>query len=323
MKKQISFNTISIGDHTGYGNGSRLLMKALGDQGIDIRPESSVMLNFCMPPAYEASDITIGYTPWESTEVPRNWVFGLRGVDELWTCCTWNATVYERFRQEPIFVLPLGIEDCWTRSLHKRWDEPFTFLHVGEPAERKGGDMLLHAWWKHFRNRKDVKLIYKCIRYPGCRIKDRSGSIIGSPESIENIRTISNVMTQPELLKLYNSVDAMVYPTRGEGFGLIPFEAMASGLPTIFPDKGGTSDFVGFSPYLLTNSKWVESTEERIHPGLWLDHDIDELIALMEQVMLDYDAAAEWAYDSAYTIHANHTWDSIGKAAADRLAQYL
>lgn len=320
----ISFHTVSIGGHTGYGNGSRLLIKSLKKQGIEISPESNLMLNFCMPPAYEAADITIGYTPWESTEVPRNWVFGLRGVDELWTCCSWNVAVYEKYRKDSIFVLPLGIEDCWTPKKHERWEqEPFTFLHVGEPAERKGGDMLLQAWWKHFRNRKDCRLIYKCIKYPACRIKDGNGSIIGSPESIDNVVVMSAVMTQEQLLSLYNSVDAMVYPTRGEGFGLIPLEAMATGLPTILPKDGGTSDFAEWTPYLLENSKWVQSTEKVIHPGKWLDHDIDELIALMEQVMLDYEAAAEWAYDSTVGIHETYSWDKVGEAAATRLKLFL
>ncbi len=298
-------------------------MQAFIDQGVEIRSDSKLMFNFCMPPEYEANDITIGYTPWESTEVPKTWTFGLRGVDELWTTSSWTASIFQQYRNDEIFILPHGIEKCWKPVLHTQLVKPFTFLHVGEPAERKGGDIVLEAWWKHFRTRKDCRLIYKCIKYPSCRIKDDKGSIIGSPESISNVSTITNIMTQRSLHELYCSVNALVYPTRGEGFGLIPFEAMATGLPTILPGDGGTYDFCEYSPYVLRNSKWVNSDEQLIHPGQWLEHDLDELIYLMELVMNDYVLSAGVAYESALEIHKDYTWKSIAEIAVDRFKLYI
>lgn len=315
----IDFKTVTIGAHTGYGNASRLLIEALEGRSVFVQSGSSICLNFCMPPDYRYSDYTIGYTPWESTEVPKTWEAGLRGVDDLWTTSSWVADVFRRFRDDPIWVFPHGIESCWTPFKHNRENRPFTFLHVGEPAERKGGDILLQAWHKAFRNRKDVRLIYKCIKFPACRVKDKSGSIIASPGMIDNIDVITNIYSQEELLSLYNSSDCLVYPTRGEGFGLIPFEAMASGLPTILPSQGGTRDFAPMSPLRLNNSMWVTSTEEIIHPGLWMDHDVDELIYLMEYAIDNYEHISEQAYSSAQDIHMLYSWDLIALQIEDRL----
>lgn len=292
------------------------------DRGVEICPDSDVTLNFCMPPDYHVSKTTIGYTPWESTEVPRKWEMGLRFVDELWTTSSWVAEVFHQFRNDNIQVIPHGIEDCWKPLQHKREDRPFTFLHVGEPAERKGGDMVLEAWYRAFKNRKDVKLIFKCIKYPTCRVKDRSGSIVLSPGMGDNIEVYGQVFTQQELWNLYSSVDCLVYPTRGEGFGLIPFEAMASGLPTILPSQGGTRDFSWLSELTLNHSMWVHSTEELIHPGLWMDHDVDELIHLMESAIDKHESFSEHAYQASHYIHDVYSWDSIGEKVEKRLLAY-
>jgi glycosyltransferase involved in cell wall biosynthesis len=319
---KISYKTVTIGGHTGYGNASRLLLKALEDRSVSVQADSAVKLNFCMPPEYEFGDVTIGYTPWESTEVPKTWVAGLKAVDELWTPSSWVADVFEHYRSERAVVIPHGIEPCWEPVLHKREDRPFTFLHVGEPAERKGGDIVLRAWHDAFRGRKDMRLIYKCIKYPIARVKDKSGSIIASPASYDNITVLGNIMTQREMWELYRSVDCLVYPTRGEGFGLIPFEAMASGLPTILPADGGTRDFAWLSHLQIQKSMWVASTEEKIHPGLWMDHDLDELVDLMCFAKSNYEELSVDGYRASEYIHNVYSWDVIGERVERRLLKY-
>lgn len=320
---RISYKTVIIGEHTGYGNASRLLTNSLMGRGVEIRPDSLVQLNFCMPPDYVFNNegLTIGYTPWESTEVPENWVAGLRAVDDLWVTSDFVKGVFERYRKNrahDIFVLPHGVEPCWFPYKHER-NKVFTFLHVGEPAVRKGGDLVLQAWHKAFKDRKDVRLIYKVNKYPACRVKDSSGSIIGSPEHYKNVETIRKIMTQQELWELYKSVDCMVYPTRGEGFGLIPWEAMASGLPTIIPEQGCASVMNTFASRLLHNSEWVDSDAERIHPGKWLDHDVDEIIHSMETVMKKYNDFAWHSYHGAERLHRQYSWDAVAQAAIQRI----
>jgi len=49
---------------------------------------------------------------------------------------------------------------------------------------------------------------------------------------------------QPTLAKINNAADIGVYPSKGEPFGLVHIEGMASGLPVIGADSGGPKDFV-------------------------------------------------------------------------------
>jgi glycosyltransferase involved in cell wall biosynthesis len=135
---------------------------------------------------------------------------------------------------------------------------------------------------------------------------------------MSNVDVIGNVYTQQQMHDLFSRVQCMVYPSRGEGFGLIPFEAMASGLPTIVPAHGGTSDFASLSPLQLHNDVWVPS-HQKIHPGLWMDHDVDEVIELMERAIEKYEGISEMAYENAKKLHQEWSWERVAVLIKDRL----
>lgn len=318
-KVNLEFHSYDIASHTGYGKAAQGLYRALWDQDVDMPEASRNILNFCKAEHYRFKDTTIGYTPWESTRVPQSWIEPMRQVDDLWTTSGWNADLFREVSgKDDIFIVPHGIDtDIWKPIKHcYQRHRPFTFVHVGEPAIRKGGDILLKAWHKHFRYMKDVQLIFKATDGTMCRIKDRGGSIVGYP-GYENTQLIDKVTSDLELWQLYALSDVMVYPSRGEGFGFIPLEAMCTGLPTILPQKG----MGGFSRYgnLLNESKLVPSTHQGIHPGDWYEHDIDELIAKMEEIMQDYNYFARQAYDNTNILHRLYNWNFIGTSILSRL----
>lgn len=321
---QITINSPEIDRHTGYGRASYELQKALEARGIQVVDDADVVVNFCMPPAYKYRDITIGYTPWESTKIPESWRDGLSRIDDLWTTSTWNAQLFKNLVGRDCFILPHGLNNNWVPEQHKRdINKPFTFLHVGEPAVRKGGDIVLNAFYRAFR-RENVRLIYKSTGQPMARVKDRSGSIIYSPGHLigEGLgEVIAVVYTDEEMVDLYRQVDCMVYPTRGEGFGLIPLEAMSTGLPTIVTGGGGTADFSKYGVE-LTSFLWMASNEPE-HPGLWIDHDVEEVIEKMRYVMQNYAIVSEQALVSSSHLRSIYSWEKISEKAASRLDKLI
>jgi glycosyltransferase involved in cell wall biosynthesis len=48
-----------------------------------------------------------------------------------------------------------------------------------------------------------------------------------------NVRRIQEIMSTEDMVKLYHYHDVLVYPSEGEGFGLIPLQALATGMPVI------------------------------------------------------------------------------------------
>jgi glycosyltransferase involved in cell wall biosynthesis len=57
----------------------------------------------------------------------------------------------------------------------------------------------------------------------------------------------------PELRALYEQADVFVLPSLAECFGIATVEAMASGLPVVQSDRGGSADIVehGTNGYLV------------------------------------------------------------------------
>lgn len=312
---RIKFNTIKIEKSTGYGKAAAELVTALSNY-VDISDRADIILNFCMPPQYEYRDITIGYTPWESTKIKDSWYEPIAGVDDLWSTSSWTAEVFEKLLHRSVFILPHGLSEIWKPVRHEM-TTPFTFLHVGEPAVRKGGELVLDAWYRAFANKSNYKLIYKTVGIPRARVKDGDGSIIAAPGSMNNVEVINQKYSELEMWALFARSHCMVYPTRGEGFGLIPAEAIASGIPTILPQQGGTSDFSKWG-IPLTSTVWKDSNEVE-HPGLWMDHDVDEIIRRMNCVIHDYNAYSKRAYQNGGCIRKQLDWDRIAQIAVNRI----
>lgn len=309
------FNTYESESEAGYGTAARGLQRALFNY-VDFFNGSQNILNFLQPRHFEYRDFTIGYTPWESTKLPNEWTEHIKRVDDMWTTASWLKPLFEEVRQSEVFVLPHGIDDEWVPIRHYREESrPFTFVHMGEPAVRKGGDIVLKAWHKAFKNNRDVKLIYKAKGHTANLLTVGLG---GS----ENIEVIDNTYNRAEIWKLFALADCMVYPSRGEGFGFIPLEAMATGLPTIV-----TADHMGdrIAEYgiPLGKTKLVESNDQLQHPGEWLDHNISELVKKMNRVIDKFDQESQMAYINAKNIHEDFNWHKIGKMASDRIELML
>jgi glycosyltransferase involved in cell wall biosynthesis len=320
---KVNFNTVTIGPNTGYGNASRLLTDALRKQDVIFSEDASVVLNFTMPDKYRYNwrGVNIGYTPWESTSVPTEWFAGLRAVDYLWAPSVWNAQVLGQNSGREVFVLPHGIASAYF-SQKRSLRYPFTFIYVGDPAIRKGGNYVLEAWHKRYGRDNSVRLIYKCQKYPLARVKDASGSIVSSPASYSNVTIVGKNLNTEEMVGLYHSAHCMIYPSRGEGFGLIPLEAMATGMPAIFPAETGMADFAEYG-YPLYDFDWEHSSDQIIHPGNWLKLNVDELISQMEYVVENYDKVAEDSYLASQVIHKKFDWDTVAVKAIHQIESYL
>jgi len=81
-----------------------------------------------------------------------------------------------------------------------------------------------------------VKKVYKNIRLVMFGPKPRKGEL---PPDVE----FHLLPTDDELRKLYNSCDIFVFPSRCEGFGLPPMEAMACRVPVITTNVGAVPDY--------------------------------------------------------------------------------
>lgn len=312
---RVSFNqsdSPNIKDKNGFGYAAKMCKESLDRLGHEVSwrdPSADVEINFIQPQHWHWSgvDYRIGYVPWESTELPPGWVGAMNEVDELWT----PSPVIAQWFQDagvnvPIKVYQHGVEDLWSpvqRSLRGR----FQTFHHGAEGLRKGSDIAMAAHqrvlWEEYAG-----ITFKCTV--------NNFSIRGS----HRMTVVPGVMPLKELVKLYQSVNLMIYPSWGEGFGLTPLQAMATGMPVLITR--------GWAPYehLLGEHNLIDSDLvpvpegwERWHPGKMFKPRLSDAVDKLKYQWDNRERLAVEAYELSAQVHSDYDWDKLTSKAFSHL----
>lgn len=132
-------------------------------------------------------------------------------------------------RPEAIRMLPFGVRvERFTPPERPRADGVFRLLYVGQISQRKGLAYALEAVKRI--GRKDIELVLV-------------GGLVGQGRGLAAyegwFRHVPNVPFH-EIAALYQTADALIYPSLHEGSALAIFEGMASGLPVITTVNSGS-----------------------------------------------------------------------------------
>jgi alpha-1,3-rhamnosyl/mannosyltransferase len=164
---------------------------------------------------------------------------------------------------ERITVAPLGVSEIFgpegssRRPLPDGVTRPF-LLHVGDLHERRNVAVIIRALL-HVRRRLGTApaLVLAGVDRGAGRslsaIADEAGGLV-----LVRVGAVDD----EELRGLYGAADALVYPSRYEGFGLPVLEAMASGVPVIASREASLPEVVGSAGLLLDpddEAEWAEA----------------------------------------------------------------
>lgn len=260
--------------------------------------KSKVEITFAHPAFYQFignSSYKVGYTAWESTKIQSGWEEKLSLIDELWVPNEFCKNVFSEYFDKNIRVFHHGISEVFT-PVKREVNDKFVFLHMGFPAVRKNLKDSVDAFLELYAGNKDVELW----------IKGYDTSTIFTTE--KNIKLISGSIPYPELNNLMHRANALIYPTWGEGFGFIPLQAMATGLPSII--TSGWADYEYLAEDLIINTTLEESPWQSIHPGKMFKPDFDSIVYNMNIVYQDYDEYSELFYKNTDHIHDEWSWEN-------------
>ena len=325
---RISYTTVpgNLSLSNGYGLAGYNMCVSLERLGHKVPfsdPDAKVEIAFNQPDYTEWTNSDayhIQYTPWESTDLPKGWLENFNNnCDEVWTPSPVIADWYKDAGVvKPIYVYEHGVNHEYAPKRRKRTGK-LKFLHMGEPAPRKGGQMAFDAFKEVFGDRDDVHLTIKA--WGSSTVRDmKKGSILGPPSRRPNVSLITKDIPQFDLIQLMYAHHALVYPGWGEGFGLIPLEAMASGLPVIC-----TESWAPYKRFLLPelslSSRLVPSPWSQIHPGKMFQPSYEDLVNSYRYVDENYDKVAGRSFKNAFQIHKEYDWDHLTEGAFDRIVK--
>ncbi|MDP3858337.1 MAG: glycosyltransferase family 4 protein [Stagnimonas sp.] len=122
--------------------------------------------------------------------------------------------------------------EVFTPSVSPRDEHrPFRLLFVGNPSLRKGFD-LLPGLMRRLGDEFELLYTEGHADGPGQRMAPA------------NMRAVPRLSDENLMAKLYRDCDALLFPSRLEGFGYATLEAQACGLPVIAFDTSSTPEIV-------------------------------------------------------------------------------
>jgi glycosyltransferase involved in cell wall biosynthesis len=248
--------------------------------------------------------IKVIYTMFESTKIPDDWIEYLKVADKVLVPSRWCRDVFKKAGIDTE-VVPLGYDDdifTYKEKENKRKAKKvFNFIHYNAFNIRKGFLEVFKAFTEEFEKDEPVKLILKTTL--------SSPPIPIIKKNYPNIEIITEKFSEKELADLLHKSDCLVYPSRGEGFGMVPLEAMATGTPAIVPNAHGITEY--FDKDCIYEVKVKEEC-----PALYLRYRGEDVGKMVICDIEDLRKQMRWVYE-----HQDEAIEK-GKKASDYVRQW-
>lgn len=309
---RISFNsriksTDTISGINGYGTATIGMLESLERLGYKVSlndPTADVGLCFDQPQHWEfyGNQYKIGYLPWESTVLMPGWAKLMNQCDEIWTPSPIVAAWFKQYNDvtAPVYVYEHGIGPEWKPQRRQPGDK-IRFLNIGGEATRKLGWDCLDTWRTVFVDDDRVTYTMKTVNTDWNKFNILRGG---------KVTFLSNKMDLASLQDLFYSHDIYVYNSAGEGWGLTPFQAIASGMPTITPAKWAPYGNL-LDPNLVVDSELKRTPWPELHPGDVFIPDIKSLGERMLYAVEHFNEIADKAFETAPKVHELYNWDAV------------
>jgi glycosyltransferase involved in cell wall biosynthesis len=268
-----------------------------------------------------------------------------------------KARMPEGAHRPPIFVSRLGFDPDRFPLLRRpdrlKPNEKFRCLWGGAPNQRKGFHLLAEEWFylsdvpwleltlKAAVARQELAEVFRtcggCIHRGhagqrcGREIHEIGVDAEGNPhERTRECECTSHLegnmvwderrKTRAEMAELYAGHHLFVFPTLGEGFGLTPLEAAATGMPVMVTNHSSPNEFIREKDghmlmptiaHTVVTSQGVIAKCRRPQPGA--------IVRGIKTMMREYPERAQRAFNAASRLRREYSWD----AAAEELVVVL
>ncbi|MBI1749438.1 MAG: glycosyltransferase [Acidobacteria bacterium] len=272
----------------------------------------------------------VGHTFFETDGVPEGWRDRLQAMDEVWVRSTFNRETFIRagVDERRIRVIPEGVDTSVYRPGIRPLKIPkargFNFLSVFDWHYRKAPEVLLRAYMTEFKADEDVALILKIYTIndpysdPEAKIAHFVERELG--ETLDHtppVILLDGFIRNEDMPRLFAASNALVIPSRGEGWGRPYMEAMACERPVIATRWSAQIDFLNDENSFLIEPEAIVSTPQDIDVESmaghrWAEPSVEHLRKLMRQVFSRREEAQKRAAQARRDAIEKWDWKVVG-----------
>lgn len=304
-------------------------MQQLGE----LESNAGCSLRLLYPPrtsSMQGLDNAMNCYGWEESVLPWDYVLGFN--QHLQFITTMSAYVSKVLVDSgvniPIYTIGIGVDHILAEPVGSsdliefkqclEFDGRFKLLHVSSCFPRKGVDTLLAAYGQQFCGDDNIVLIIKTFPNPHHDIVQQLKDWRSEHSNPPLVEVINRDLDAATVRSLYQLADALVAPSRGEGFGLPMAEAMLHHLPVITTAYGGQLDFCTPSTSWLIDFNFSRAnTHMNQFSSVWVEPKVDHLASILA---VFYHAFSEADYQEFVSdkvkqafnlIDSQFTWDAV------------
>jgi len=212
-------------------------------------------------------------TMWEATKLAPEWVKRMNQSTAIITPSDWNASCFSACGVTvPIYQLPLFVPSgyAFTPPVEKA---AFVFGcsgHLGSQLSRKNLSAAVQAFTTAFPNISDVRLHIKIGPYDHIEIPNDP-----------RIQVTKGHLSHEEMKAWYGALDVFVHPSKSEGWGYQPLQAMALGRPVVACKYGGVAEYFDHTVGLVVEHEYEAADGMFTGHGHWACPKMQSLVDSM------------------------------------------
>lgn len=249
----------------------------------------------------------IGIASWPYSAMPEAAIRGFYGIDLLVVPSEWCARgVIFPTPHQKLAIVPFGVDGELFASIKRERGNVLRFMAFDSDAasHQAGCDMTIAAFKAAFPGRDDVLLDIWTSRP------------IDLPTLDPRIQ-IRRVGDDRNLVAAYHRYDAFLCGARGSGFGFIPLEAMATGMPVLHSGQGAFEAFSDIG--VLLGSRRMTVPKPFHSSAVCHEPLLDLYGARLLQLDASYERFAARAVEDAQTVRERFPWARFVQGLLDAM----
>lgn len=204
-------------------------------------------------------------TMWETNWLPPEFSEYLHHFDTIVVPSIHNWELFSEFHDN-VRVVNLAVDRNIYFPVDRETNKKFRIVCGGSEWHRKGLDVVLE--------------VFNEMALPDCELHIKIvPPYLSAPENLSypNVVVHKRWMTPEQEADLMRSADVFVSVSRGEGFGLMPLQAISAGVPTIVSNAHGHREFSDLATHRISTKSVPTNNGVWKDMGDWDEPNRDEL----------------------------------------------